>query len=65
MYHNCWSLCSLCEGKEGGKAIYISIVFMNYRNYNQHAADYLFGSDRQVSVGLWRQQQWNSGNERF
>jgi hypothetical protein len=32
MYHNCASLCSLCEGKEGAKTIYISLVFMNYRN---------------------------------
>ena len=26
MYHNCASLCSLCEGKEGAKIIYISHV---------------------------------------
>jgi len=32
MYHNCASLCSLCEGKVGAKAIYISLVFMNYSN---------------------------------
>jgi hypothetical protein len=32
MYHNCASLCSLCEGKEMIKVIYISLVFINYRN---------------------------------
>jgi hypothetical protein len=31
MYHNCASLCSLREGKEGAKTIYISLAFMNYR----------------------------------
>jgi hypothetical protein len=31
MYHNCASLCSLREGKEGEKTIYISPFFMNYR----------------------------------
>ena len=32
MYHNCASLRSLYEGKEGAKEIYILLVFMNYRN---------------------------------
>jgi hypothetical protein len=31
MYHNCASLCSLREGKEVEKTIYISPFFMNYR----------------------------------
>jgi hypothetical protein len=31
MYHNCASLYSLPEEKEGEKTIYISLVFMNYR----------------------------------
>ena len=31
-YHNCPSLCSLCEGKVGAKTVYISLVFMNYSN---------------------------------
>jgi len=43
MYYNRTTLCSLCEGKEGEKTIYISLVFMNCRNSNQNAADYLFG----------------------
>jgi len=29
MYHNCASLCSLCERKEEAKTIYTSFVFMN------------------------------------
>jgi hypothetical protein len=32
MYHNFATLCSLCEGKEGVKTIYMSLVLMNYRN---------------------------------
>jgi len=31
-YHNCTSLCLLCDGKEGAKTIYISVAFTNYRN---------------------------------
>jgi len=54
MYHNCASLCSLCEGEEGAKTIYISLVFMKYRESNQHADNYVFGSIHQVSVGFWQ-----------
>jgi len=43
MYLNFAILCLLCEGKVGAKTIYISLVFMNYRNLNQHAAEILFG----------------------
>ena len=43
MYHNCVSLCSLCEGREGANTIYISPFFMNYRDENQNAPDYLVG----------------------
>jgi len=37
-YHNCVSLCSLCEGEEGTNAIYTSLVSINYRNENQYNA---------------------------
>jgi hypothetical protein len=40
MYHNCASMCSVGKREEGANTIYISIVFMNYRNSNQNAADY-------------------------
>jgi len=43
MYHNCATPCSLCEGQKGVKTIYISFVFINYRNLNQHAAHYFLG----------------------
>ena len=39
MYHNCVSLCSLCEGKEGTKAIYKSLLFFKQgitRNIKKH-----------------------------
>jgi hypothetical protein len=42
-YHNCASLCSVCEGKGRAKIIYMSLFFVSYRNYNQNAADDLFG----------------------
>jgi len=32
MYHNSASQCSLCEGKEGAKGIYISMCFVHHRN---------------------------------
>jgi len=65
MCHICASLCSLCEGKEGAKTIYVSLVFINYRNKNQHAADYLFGLNRHFYVGLRRLRRWNSETETF
>jgi len=45
MYHNSAPQCSLCEGKEGAKGIYISMCFVYYRNWSKHAADYLFGAN--------------------
>lgn len=52
MYYNRESLCALCDGKEGARAIYISLVLMNYRNLKQHAADYCFGTNHYVSFGF-------------
>ena len=65
MHHNCTSLCSLCEGKDGEKTINISLVFMTCRNENQHFADYLFGSNLQVSLCLRRLRRSNFGSEQF
>ena len=52
MYHNCASLCSLCQGEGGTKTIDIWLAFLNYSNKSQHAADYLFGSNSKFSVGF-------------
>jgi hypothetical protein len=40
MYHNCASLCALCEGKEGAKKMLHLTFFINYRNKNHHASEY-------------------------
>jgi len=65
MCHNCASLCSLREWRELGKTTYMSLFPMNYRNQNQHAADYIFGSNRQFSFGLWQLRRWNFDSEQF
>lgn len=65
MYHNSASHGSLCKGKEWEKKTYMSLLFMNYRNWKHHAADYLFGSYRQVSVRFLRLRPWTFGCDRF
>ena len=40
------------QRKEGAETIHTSLVFMKYSVSNQHAANYPFGSIRQVSVGF-------------
>jgi len=65
MYHNSASQCSLCEGKEEGKGIYISMCFVYYRNWSQHAADYLFGTNGQFSVGFRPMRRWAFAFEEF
>ena len=65
MYHNSASQCSLCEGKEGAKGIYISMCFVYYRNCSQHGADCLFSTNRQFSVGFRHMQRWDSHVEQF
>ena len=63
--YNCASLCSLCEGEEVAKKIYITRVLMNYRNEKQYADDYCFGTNRYVSFGFGRLQPWDFESERF
>jgi len=65
MYHNSVSQCSLWEGKEGAKVIYISMCFVYYRNWSQHAADYLCGTNRQFSVAFRRKSRSLSEVGRF
>ena len=65
VYHNCVSLCTLIKGKEETKSIYITLALINYRNYNQHVADYIFGSSRQFSVSFWLPQCWKWESEMF
>ena len=65
MYNNSVSQCSLWEGKEGAKGIYISMCFVYYRNWSQHDADYLFGINRQFSVAFRRMHTWTSEFEEF
>jgi hypothetical protein len=65
MYHNSTSQCSLCEGKEGAKGIYISMCFVYYRNWSKHDADYRFGTNGQFSVCFRRMQTWASEVEEF
>jgi len=65
MYHNCASLCSHRERREGETTTDIPHFPINYRNLNQHAADYLFRPNSQVDVGLRRLRRWNFGNEKF
>ena len=65
MYHTCALLCSLREGREGGKTTDILGFSMNSRNWNQHAVDYLFGSNRDVSFCLRRLRRWDLGSEQF
>ena len=65
MYRNCASLCSQCETKESAEKICISLLFMNYRNWNQHATDCLFGSNHKLSVGFGRLQLWASDTKRL
>jgi len=65
MYHNCASLCSQCEMKENAEKIYISLLFVYYRNWKQHAADCLFGSNRNFRAGFGRLQPWNCYTRRL
>ena len=65
MYHNSASQCSLFEGKEGAKGIYISMCFVYYRNWSKHAADYLFSTYGQFSVGFRPMWTWTSDDEQF
>ena len=60
MYHNSASQCSLCEGKEGAKGIYISMCFVYYRICSQHAADYLYDTNSHFSVAFRRKRSWAS-----
>jgi len=53
------------EGKEGAKAIEISLVSLNYRIWSQHTADYLFGSNHKVSIGFGRLRPWDSNTKRY
>ena len=56
MNYYCVSLCSLWDVEEVAKEIYISLLFVYYRNWNKHAADCLFGSNGKDSVGFGRMQ---------
>jgi hypothetical protein len=43
IYHNCASMCSVCEGKKGAKKIYIPLLFVYYRNYTDMLLIVLLG----------------------
>jgi hypothetical protein len=55
----------VCELKEYAKKINISLLFVFYRNWNQHAADCLVGSNRKVNVRFGRLRPWNSYTTRL
>jgi hypothetical protein len=48
-----------------GKDNLHATCFHELQELNQNAADCLFGSNRQFSVGFQRMRRWNSEKERF
>jgi hypothetical protein len=65
MYQNCASICSMCKVIEGQTQFSNHLYSLITGIKTNMGVHYLFGSNRQVNVGLRQLRLWNSGYKDF